>query len=234
MKPVVIALGVLLALGAAAEQHPPAPEPDIWERVLAWLGWGKDAPLITRGSRVGDVDGLGELWYVDHRRGTPTPAGIAVLLRSPLLAGDGRTVYALTDDNFLAIDLDTAKAVSLGSLPSEHQPVRLLRRHDGVVFALSADGCLVGSSGEPGATWQVRTCALSDRQRSELIDRARLCGDVAAGERYETGPPSRVDIFIRRGRISQRLTDAPSQRANYDPALTADCSRIYFVSRDRK
>jgi hypothetical protein len=234
MRVLAVTFGVLLLLGAATAQPGPVPDTALWEQVLGWLGWSKDAPLVTRGRTDRTVEGVGELWFVDHQGGAPAPAGIGVLLRSPLPTGDGSRLFALTLDSIVEVSLRSGKMATLSTFPQEHQPAHLLRRQDGRVYALSTDGCLVSFSATLDPVWREHTCALNDRQRLELISRSRQCADAATGERYEKGPPARTDIFIRHGRISRRLTQAAERRVNYDPVFAAGCERIYFVSRERR
>lgn len=228
MKEIMFALVLVFFLSTAVKAQ--TPSPDLWERVLGWLGWEKQATLITRGSDFVAVKGLGNLWYVDLVDDTPAPVDLTEAIRSPIPDETLGILHALTEDSFISIDLGARKVIRRAGLPEQEIDIHLLRQRDGAIYAVSATGCVIAFD---FIKWETRTCDLNESQVRDLVAYSRMCNGLSTGVRFESGPPSRADVFVRRGRLSQRLTAATDQRANFDPVFSQDCNLIYFISRDR-
>jgi hypothetical protein len=232
------ALIVVMGSGTIAEGEA---KTSLFDHLRHWLHLGQPvaAALLKGDHDRAEWPALG-LWTADRDGRHVIRVGTVTGLRTPVFCHDRQDVVALSQAEFVTIDVASGRtvaatkiAVDAGGIPG----LSLLGCAERGLLSLARDGRVFAFDLASGSA--ERLGQLTPQEAADLLATSRQCGDTAAiaGEREAgVGDPStdRVRLFVRkRGeRVARRLQlDLPLAVAT-DPAFSGDCRKLVFVGAE--
>jgi Tol biopolymer transport system component len=206
------------------------------QNALAWFGWGKPTQLFRGGGALDtrDLDAL-EIWLMDTK-------GRAVRLTSdrgyqtPVFAPDGRRLAAIYAGKIRILQVSGRPSDKDRDLSVGTSPRYLLGWTDKGIAVFTSESSIVAVDPEAGGR-KIVVEAVTDPELDELVTVSRTCGSATVMQSYLPGfayaVAARYDVGVRFAATNRTkmLTDKSSRRISAQPAFSADCKRIAFVSK---
>jgi Tol biopolymer transport system component len=206
------------------------------QKTLAWFGWREPTQLFRGGSALDTKDlGALEVWLMDTK-GRASRLTSDRGYQTPVFAPDGRRLAAIHAGKIRILQVRARPSDKDRDLSVGTSPRYLLGWTDKGIAVLTDESSIVAVDPETGERKTVAE-AVTDPELDALVTASRTCGAATVMQSYLPGfayaVAARYDVGVRFAATSRTkmLTDKSSRRINAQPAFSADCKRIAFISK---
>jgi hypothetical protein len=225
---IYLACSIMLAPGAMADTT--SQQTSLPSQVF-WAGVQTLKILFEAVGSLGGSDAPGEVWIVDIRDKQRRQATQDSDLSWPVIAPDGRSVFALRGQQIVRINLATGGETAIGAPKDWRKLIGVTS--DGTIVAFIADlprarPALVQADG--AVTVFEQTVSDEDRRNAAnlLQENRAYAGDVTLLVKRSSRGGNGFDIFLETPREQQNLTDCGDDSCG-QPSLAPDGNHVVYV-----